>query len=117
QITHIPGTTLDGGETDAIADAAAAARDADVVILALGDRAGLFGLEQPGLRAWEGEVLDVAALAGGAATEPPGAQAGLLEAVLGAGTPTVLTLLSGRPYALGTAPERASAILQTFFPG
>src|SRR5690606_37447500 len=38
QITHIPGTTLDGGETDAIADAVAAARDADVVILALGDR-------------------------------------------------------------------------------
>lgn len=105
QITHIPGTTLDGGETDAIADAAAAARDADVVILALGDRAGLFG------RGTSGEGCDVEDLT------LPGAQARLLEAVLDAGTPTVLTLLSGRPYALGTAPERASAILQTFFPG
>jgi beta-xylosidase len=47
----------------------------------------------------------------------PAAQGALLEAVLDAGTPTVLTLMSGRPYALGTAPQRAAAIIQTFFPG
>lgn len=105
QITHVPGTTLDGGETDSISDAVAATRDADVVILALGDRAGLFG------RGTSGEGCDVEDLT------LPGAQGALLEAVLDAGTPTVLTLLSGRPYALGTAPSRAAAIVQTFFPG
>ena len=104
-ITHVPGTSLDGGETDTIADAVAAARDADVMILALGDRAGLFG------RGTSGEGCDVEDLT------LPGAQGALLEAILDTGTPTVLTLLSGRPYALGTAPSRAAAIVQTFFPG
>ncbi len=104
-ITHVPGTSLDGGEKDTIADAVTAARDADVVILALGDRAGLFG------RGTSGEGCDVEDLT------LPGAQGALLEAILDTGTPTVLTLLSGRPYALGTAPSRAAAIVQTFFPG
>jgi beta-xylosidase len=104
-ITHVPGTSLDGGETEGIADAVEAARDADVVILALGDRSGLFG------RGTSGEGCDVEDL------NLPAAQGVLLEAVLDTGTPTVLTLMSGRPYALGTAPTRAAAILQTFFPG
>lgn len=104
-LTHVPGTSLDGGETEGISDAVAAAREADAVVLALGDRAGLFG------RGTSGEGCDVEDLT------LPGAQAELLEAVLNAGTPTVLTLLSGRPYALGTAPARAAAIVQTFFPG
>jgi beta-xylosidase len=104
-IAHVPGTSLDGGETDGIADAVAAARHADVVILALGDRSGLFG------RGTSGEGCDVEDL------NLPAAQGALLEAILDAGTPTVLTLMSGRPYALGTAPSRAAAIIQTFFPG
>jgi beta-xylosidase len=37
--------------------------------------------------------------------------------VLASGTPTVVTLLSGRPYALGSAVTDAAAIVQTFFPG
>jgi beta-xylosidase len=51
----------------------------------------------------------------------PGAQQQLLDALLdalpGAGTPLVVTLLSGRPYALGRAVSEAAAIVQTFFPG
>jgi beta-xylosidase len=104
-IDHALGTTIDGGETEGIADAVALARDADVVVLALGDRAGLFG------RGTSGEGCDVESL------HLPGAQAQLLAAVLDAGTPTVVTLLAGRPYFLGNAPERAAAIVQTFFPG
>ncbi|WP_240658898.1 glycoside hydrolase family 3 protein, partial [Microbacterium sp. CPCC 204701] len=42
-VTHTAGTTVDGGETDGIAGAVAAAQGADVAMLALGDRAGLFG--------------------------------------------------------------------------
>lgn len=104
-IEYAMGTSIDGGETDGIPAAVELARDADVVVVALGDRAGLFG------RGTSGEGCDVESL------DLPGAQADLLAAVLDAGTPVVLTLLSGRPYFLGDAPERAAAIVQTFFPG
>lgn len=104
-ITHVAGTTISGGETDGIPAAVAAAREADVVLLALGDRAGLFG------RGTSGEGCDVESLV------LPGAQAALLDAVLDAGVPVVVTLLSGRPYALNRAVDEAAAIVQTFFPG
>jgi len=104
-VTHAEGTTISGGETDGIAAAVAAAKAADVVILALGDRAGLFG------RGTSGEGCDVESL------DLPGAQAALLDAVLDTGTPVVLTLLAGRPYFLGRAADEAAAIVQTFFPG
>lgn len=104
-LVFAPGTTVDGGETHGFDEAVAAASGADVVVLALGDRAGLFG------RGTSGEGCDVADLS------LPGAQQALLDAVLDAGTPTVVTLLAGRPYALGSAPERAAAIVQTFFAG
>ena len=105
ELVHLPGTTVDGGDLDGIPDAVSAARDADVVVLALGDRAGLFG------RGSSGEGCDAPSL------ELPGAQQALLDAVLASGTPTVVTLLSGRPYALGSAVTEAAAIVQTFFPG
>jgi beta-xylosidase len=105
EVVFASGTSISGGETDGIPPAVAAARDADVVVLALGDRAGLFG------RGTSGEGCDVETLV------LPGAQASLLDAVLDAGTPVVVTLLAGRPYALGRAPREAAAIVQTFFPG
>lgn len=104
-LVYVRGTSVDGGETAEIPEAVAAARDADVVILALGDRAGLFG------RGTSGEGCDVESLV------LPGAQQQLLDAVIAAGTPSVVTLLAGRPYALGEAPERAGAIVEAFFLG
>jgi beta-xylosidase len=99
------GCTVDGADRDGIPGAVAAAKDADVVVLALGDRAGLFG------RGTSGEGCDAESLT------LPGLQAELLAAVLDSGTPVVLTLISGRPYFLETAPQRAAAIVQSFFPG
>ena len=52
-----------------------------------------------------------------AAMRLPGRQQELLEALLDSGTPVVAVLVQGRPYALGTAPARAAAILASFFPG
>ncbi|AYF99506.1 glycosyl hydrolase [Protaetiibacter intestinalis] len=104
-LVYVRGTTIDGGETAEIPAAVEAARDADVVILALGDRAGLFG------RGTSGEGCDAESLA------LPGAQQQLLDAVVASGTPSVVTLLAGRPYALGSAPESADAILEAFFLG
>ncbi len=105
EIVYVQGTTVDGGEVDGFAAAEAAARDADVVVLALGDRADLFG------RGTSGEGCDAATL------DLPGAQQALLEAMLRTGTPVVVVLLAGRPYALGPAATDAAAILQAFFPG
>ena len=105
EIRFARGTGVDDGETEGIADAAALAASADVVILALGDRAGLFG------RGTSGEGCDVESL------ELPGAQQALVDAVLATGTPTVLVLLAGRPYALGRAATESAGILEAFFAG
>lgn len=75
------------------------------MIVALGDRAGLFG------RGTSGEGCDAENLA------LPGVQQQLLDTLLDAGTPLVVTLLAGRPYALGGAVDRAAAVVQSFFPG
>jgi beta-xylosidase len=104
-VVHEPGTSVDGFETDGIDAAARLAATADVVVLAVGDRAGLFG------RGTSGEGCDAESLV------LPGAQQALVDAVLDAGVPTVLTLLTGRPYALGRARDEASAIVQAFFAG
>ena len=104
-LVYVQGTSVDGGETAEIPAAVEAAADADVVVVALGDRAGLFG------RGTSGEGCDVESL------DLPGAQQQLLDAVIGAGTPAVVTLLAGRPYALGSAPEQAGAIIEAFFLG
>ncbi|MFH8253537.1 beta-xylosidase/alpha-l-arabinosidase [Streptomyces roseolus] len=104
-----PGTGIDDGATDGIPGAVALARGADLVVVALGDRAGLFG------RGTSGEGCDAESL------ELPGAQGRLLDALLDAvrdtGTPLVATLLAGRPYVLGRATEEAAALVQSFFPG
>ncbi|GLY90936.1 glycoside hydrolase family 3 N-terminal domain-containing protein [Actinoallomurus iriomotensis] len=92
----------DDGDIEA---AVAAARGADVCVLALGDRAGMFG------HGTSGEGCDAETLA------LPGRQRALAEAVLATGTPTVVVLLTGRPYALGGIADRAAAVVQTFFPG
>ncbi|WP_438854205.1 beta-xylosidase/alpha-l-arabinosidase [Agromyces sp. M3QZ16-3] len=105
EIRHAVGTSVDGGETDGFAEAVGLAASADVVVLALGDRAGLFG------RGTSGEGCDAESLA------LPGAQQALVDAVLDTGTPAVLTLLAGRPYALGRAATEAAGIVQAFFTG
>lgn len=85
-------------DAEGIAAAVDLAREADVVVVALGDRAGLFG------RGTSGEGCDAESL------RLPGAQQDLLDALLATGRPVVATILSGRPYALGAAatPHRGS---------
>ena len=51
----------------------------------------------------------------------PGVQRELVEALVATGTPVVMVLLTGRPYAIGWALDgtqpRPAAVLQAFFPG
>ncbi|MFF8560236.1 glycoside hydrolase family 3 N-terminal domain-containing protein [Streptomyces albidoflavus] len=105
EIVTTPGAALDGRDIDGFGEALALAEGADLVIAALGDRAGLFG------RGTSGEGCDAEDL------ELPGVQQQLLEALLDTGTPVVVTLLAGRPYALGRAADEAAAVVQAFFPG
>lgn len=81
------------------------ARQADIAILAVGDKAGMFG------KGTSGEGCDAVDL------NLPGAQNDLVEAVLETGTRTVLLVVSGRPYSLGRFAGRAAAIVQAFMPG
>ncbi|MFV2112651.1 beta-glucosidase [Micromonospora sp. LOL_025] len=104
-VVTVAGVSVDGDDTGGVPAAVEVARGADVVVAALGDRAGLFG------RGTSGEGCDAESLA------LPGAQQHLLDALLDTGTPVVVTLLAGRPYALGRAVTEAAAIVQSFFPG
>ncbi|MEV0614361.1 glycoside hydrolase family 3 N-terminal domain-containing protein [Nonomuraea sp. NPDC050404] len=104
-LMYAKGCDITGDDTSGIAEAVALAERSDVCVLAVGDRAGLFG------RGTSGEGCDAADL------RLPGVQAELVEAVLATGTPVVLVLLAGRPYALGPGTDAAKAVVYGFFPG
>lgn len=99
------GCAIDGEDVSGIDAAVAAAGQADVAIVTVGDLAGLFGIGT------SGEGNDAADL------RLPGVQQELVERVLDSGTPVVLLVSSGRPYALGGIAERCAAVVQAFFPG
>jgi beta-xylosidase len=105
QVEVVQGSEITGDNTSGIPAAVDAARAADLAIVTVGDIAGLFG------RGTSGEGCDAMDLT------LPGVQAQLVEAVLATGTPTVLVVVSGRPYALGAFADRAAAIVQAFMPG
>ena len=82
---------------------------ADVAVVVVGDQAGLFG------RGTVGEGNDSESL------DPPGGPARARRGLVATGTPVVMVLLTGRPYAIGWALDgagpRPGAVLQAFFPG
>jgi beta-glucosidase len=86
-------------------EAVAIARAADVVLLVLGDKAGLI------TDCTSGEARDCASL------DLPGEQRALLRAVHAAGKPVVLVLITGRPYTLVWEDAHLSAIVEAWFPG
>jgi beta-glucosidase len=104
-LTYEPGCEVRGDDRSGIPAAVAAAEAADVCVLAVGDRAGMFG------RGTSGEGCDATDL------RLPGVQPELVRAVLATGTPVVLTVVSGRPYAMGPETDAAAAIVQAFLPG
>ena len=82
-----------------------AARDADLCVAFVGDLAALFG------NGSSGEGCDAEDL------RLPGVQADLVDELLATGTPVVLVVVSGRPYALGELHGRVAGLVQSFFPG
>ncbi|WP_420111622.1 beta-glucosidase [Pseudactinotalea sp.] len=104
-VTYARGCDVTDPDTSGFGDAVAAAAGADVCVVAVGDRAGLFG------RGTSGEGCDATDL------RLPGVQADLVEALVATGTPVVVVLLTGRPYALGGLLDKVAGVVQAFFPG
>ncbi|WP_434391402.1 beta-glucosidase BglX [Melittangium boletus] len=101
-VTHARGASYTLGDTDTsgFAEALAVARDADVIVAAMGEK-------------WDmtGEAASRADLG------LPGTQEALLEALKTLGKPIVLVVLSGRPNTLGWAQAHVDAILHAWYPG
>lgn len=106
QVTCVPGIGLDPDDPQDLAAAVAAAEAADVVVLAIGGRAGWFGT-----KITEGESTDVARV------ELPDHQVALARAVAATGTPVVGVVHQGRTYALSAVDDLLSALLVAYFPG
>ncbi len=104
-IESAKGCAIDDDDRSGFDAAVVAASAADTAILVMGDLAGLFG------RGTVGEGCDRDDL------ELPGVQRALVEAVIETGTPVVLVLMTGRPYAVAWAMEKCAAVVQSFFPG
>ncbi|ALX66482.1 glycoside hydrolase family 3 N-terminal domain-containing protein [Microbacterium sp. XT11] len=108
EIAYAPGCAVEGADRSGFDEAERIAAAADVAIVVVGDQAGLFG------RGTVGEGNDVETL------DLPGMQRELVERLVATGTPVVMVLLTGRPYAIAWALEgdaAPAAVLQSFFPG
>jgi len=101
QVKYAKGGEIEKATDEQIAEAVAAARSADVVIMALGENA-------PEMT---GEAASRAHL------DLPGRQEALLEQVAATGKPIVLVLFSGRPLTLPWAFEHVPAVMAAWFPG
>ncbi|GAA3962210.1 glycoside hydrolase family 3 N-terminal domain-containing protein [Actinoplanes auranticolor] len=105
EIVHERGSEVQGTDRSGFAAAVAAARDSDLCVAVVGDLAGLFGHGSSG-EGCDAEDLSL-----------PGVQADLLAELLETGTPVVVVVVSGRPYALGGVHGRAAGLVQAFMPG
>jgi beta-glucosidase len=94
------GTEVWGDSESGFAEGLSAAKESDLVVMALGGDASSSG--EAGSRAHLGL---------------PGNQQQLLEAVAATGKPIVLVLFNGHPLALTAAAPKAAAIVEAWFPG
>jgi len=99
-ILYCKGCDAETDTLNRIANSVEIAKRSDVVILAIGE---------PRRRSGEG--------ASRAYLNLPGAQEKLVQAIWETGKPVVLTLFNGRPLVLTGLEQKASAILECWFPG
>jgi beta-xylosidase len=104
-VSYARGCDVATDDRSGFAEAVTTARSAELIVAVLGDEAGLWG------HGTSGEGCDVTDLS------LPGVQRELLQALADTGTPVVVVLVTGRPYALGDVAGRLAAAVQAFFPG
>jgi len=105
EVVYAKGCEIRGEDRSGFAPAAAAARSADVAIVALGGKSGLTQ------DCTSGEFRDATSLA------LTGTQQTLVETIVATGTPVVVVLVHGRPLALPWIAERVPAIVDAWLPG
>ena len=105
QVHYAKGCDVHSTSTEGFAEAVEAARKAEAAIVVVGDKAGLIP------ECTSGEFRDSAHLT------LPGVQQALVEAILATGTPVVLVLVTGRPYAIPQLVEATPAVIEAWLPG
>lgn len=100
ELVVAPGCAIDGDKRDGFAEALAAARDADFIVLCLGEQWSMSG---------ENASRSSIAL--------PGLQEQLALEVAALGKPTALVLVTGRPVELHRIEPQVGAILAAWQPG
>jgi len=105
RVKYARGCDVTDEDLSGISDAVSAAKEASVAVLVVGDKAGHFRAGTVG----EGTDTHDLSL--------PGMQEDLVHEVIATGTPTIVVLVNGRPFAIPKVAEKASAIIETWFPG
>jgi beta-glucosidase len=100
KINYAKGCDIEGDSTTGFDEAVRAARESDVVIVAVGESAAM-----------SGEAASRANL------DLPGRQLDLLKALQATGKPVVVVLMNGRPLTINWLAENSPAILETWFAG
>jgi beta-glucosidase len=100
RVLYEKGAEVMGSDSSGFAAAVAAARQADAVVLVIGETAAMSG------EATSRATIDV-----------PGVQEQLARAVFATGKPVVTVLMNGRPLAIDWLSENAPAILESWFLG
>ncbi len=104
EVHYARGCEVRDSSTAGFAEAIEAAQKADVVLMVMGDKAGLTN------DCTSGEGRDRAVL------DLPGVQEQLVRAVYATGKPIVLLLVNGRPVTLNWMAESIPAIVECWFP-
>ncbi|MGE3241390.1 MAG: beta-glucosidase BglX [Pirellulales bacterium] len=101
EVLYAPGLKDDlDRSTDQFAEAVAAAKKSDVVVLIVGERASLSG------EASSRAIIDL-----------PGAQNELVEAIAATGKPVVLVIQAGRPLTIARQADQVAALLYAWHAG
>ncbi|MCB9080096.1 MAG: beta-glucosidase BglX [Lewinellaceae bacterium] len=99
-VNYVPGCSIGGADRGGFAAAVKAARQADVVVVGLGEAAQM-----------SGEAASRSDI------RLPGVQEELLQALAATGKPIVVVLMNGRPLDLSAVAPNASSILETWYLG
>ena len=105
RVAYARGCEVNGSSREGFEEAVVLARDASVVVMVMGDKAGLT------TDSTSGEGRDRLSL------DLPGAQEDLVRSVIETGTPVVLVLVAGRPLASEWAHRNSAAVIQAWLPG
>ncbi|MHA7189427.1 glycoside hydrolase family 3 N-terminal domain-containing protein [Arthrobacter sp. MDT2-16] len=105
EVSYAPGSLIASDDRSGFQEAVSAAQSAEIAIVVVGDQSGINSLGTVG------EGLDSSTL------DLPGVQRELVEAVVATGTPTIVVLSHGRPFALHWMADMVPAILTSWFGG